>query len=86
MIFPSLFKYTLNVLIIKEAWPALYERLLIETTERSFTMQQLIQHMMDHNWLLAEQEKFLTAYVGRQTPFARERLAVWIARYPMLKA
>ncbi len=78
--------FILNLLVIKEAWPDLYQRLLDESMTHGLTMCQLIQHMAEHHRLQAPQEKFLTAYVGHHTAFACEYLAVWLTYHPMLNA
>ena len=78
--------FILNLLVIKEAWPDLYQRLLEESMLHGLTMQQLVQHMAEHHRLQAPQEKFLSAYIGHNTAFACEYLAVWMTYHPMLNA
>jgi hypothetical protein len=78
--------FILNLLVVKEAWPDLYDRLLKESEQHGLTMQQLIGHMIEQHRLEAPQEKFLTAYVGQHTAFACEYLAVWATYHPMLNA
>ena len=78
--------FILNLLVIKEAWPDLYHRLQEESMTHGLSMQQLIQHMAEHHRLQAPQEKFLSAYIGHNTAFACEYLAVWLTYHPMLTA
>lgn len=78
--------FILNLLVVKEAWPDLYDRLLKESVQHGLTMQELIRHMIEQHRLQAPQEKFLTAYVGQQTAFACEYLAVWVTYHPVLNA
>lgn len=77
--------FVAHLFVVKTAWQAVYNQLL-ETAlhRRRATMEQVIQRLIERNGLLAEQEKFLMAYFGRGAPFARERLATWVAKYPML--
>lgn len=78
--------FILNLLVIQEAWPELYRQLLEESLTHELSMQQLIRHMAEQHRLHAPQEKFLSAYVGCQTAFACEYLAVWMTYHPMLNA
>ena len=78
--------FILNLLVIQEAWPELYQQLLNEAMIHGLTMQQLVRHMAEHHCLQAPQEKFLSAYVGQRTAFACEYLGVWLTYHPMLNA
>jgi len=82
--FQSSNDFITNLLILKEAWPPMYATLVKETLRERFNMEQLIQSLIDQEQLLAEQEKFLTAYLGKETPFAKEYLSTWIAKHPTL--
>ncbi len=73
-----------NLLVIKEAWQLLYETLINEALKEHSNMEQLIQSLLDRDVLVAEQEKFLTAYLGKDTPFAKEHLSTWVAKHPTL--
>lgn len=82
--FQSSNDFVTNLLIIKEAWQPLYERLVDEALKERSNMEQLIQHLIDQEALSVEQEKFLTAYLGRNTPFAKEYLSTWLTKHPTL--
>jgi hypothetical protein len=73
-----------NLFIIKTAWPALYLQLMEHASARRVSMSQMVQRLIQGNRLRGAQEKFLTAYFGYRSPFAGERLAAWLARYPLL--
>jgi hypothetical protein len=82
--FQSSNDFVTNLLIIKEAWQPLYESLITEALKERSNMEELIQRLIDHEALSAEQEKFLTAYLGRNTLFAKEHLSTWLTKHPTL--
>jgi hypothetical protein len=73
-----------KLLILKEAWQPLYETLIRKALREQSNMEQLIQSVIEQEELLEEQERFLTAYLGKDTPFAKEQLSTWLARHPTL--
>jgi hypothetical protein len=76
--------FVTNLLILKEAWQPLYETLVNAALKERSNMEQLIQSLIDEEKLFAEQEKFLTAYLGKGTLFAKEHLSTWLAKHPTL--
>jgi len=76
--------FVTNLLVIKEAWKPLYENLVNEALKEHSNMEQLIQGLLDQEALSTEQEKFLTAYIGKNTAFAKEHLSTWLAKHPTL--
>lgn len=76
--------YVINLLVLQETWQPLYELLLQEALRECAPIEFVIQRVIRHHSLCAEQEKFLTAYFGQKPSYANEQLFAWVAKHTIL--
>lgn len=77
--------FTVNLLMVKEAWQPIYEYLIQESLRKlSIDMEELIQYVITQKELSAEQKEYFSSYLGKESSFAQENLSEWLAEYPTL--
>ncbi|RLC01285.1 MAG: hypothetical protein DRI57_31285 [Deltaproteobacteria bacterium] len=77
--------FIINLLILKEAWHPLYEKLIGESLrDPAASMEELVDRLIRQEKLLPDQEAFLTDYLGDDSPFADENLSKKLTEYPAL--
>lgn len=77
--------FIVNLLMIKEAWYPLYEKLVQEALKTSGNMEQLIKSFAEAERVLPEQYEFLSNFfLENDVSFKQEFLFKWLERYPAL--
>jgi len=74
-----------HLLVLKEGWQSLYADVMRETLRRrGATLRELIDSIAAQQELTPEQKRFLSNYLGENSPFREEYLSEWLVKHPTL--
>lgn len=76
--------FLISLLILKEAWQPLYEKLIRESFRTRSEMGEFVQTVIDRNELSEEQNKYLSQYTDKDNPFSGKFLHEWLTNYSTL--
>jgi hypothetical protein len=76
--------FLISLLILKEAWQPLYEKLIRESFRTRSAMGEFVQKILDTNPLSEEQKEYLAQYTEKNSSYSGESLHTWLTQYSTL--